>query len=121
MDKLESMFSLPNMLKGKYKLKHRKPVPVKSLEEWYKAQDTYKRRVRSTRIGGYWVSTVFLSISYSGRDDSAPLLFETMIFEGGNMSGIGYTDRCGTWREALAMHWQAVELIKKPTEMSLYE
>ena len=62
-------------------------------------------------IGEIEVSTVFLGINHRFGDDGPPLVFETMIFGGGDGLN-GYTDRCSTWADAEAMHAKAVQHVK---------
>ena len=55
-------------------------------------------RHRSPGIGPLWVSTVFLGLDHRHGD---PLLFETMIFDGGKDD---YQVRTSTWGQAEAAH-----------------
>jgi hypothetical protein len=94
-----------------YKLKYRKPVLCKNIHEIDRFMRNYRnKRVRSTYIGVYWVSTVFLFLDH-GVNRNEPVLFETMVFKDGDMGGeLQY--RTTTWRKALAMHWKAVQGVK---------
>lgn len=94
-----------------YKLKYRKPVSAGNVYKWSSGFERKNRRVRSTCIGNYHISTIFLGIDHQFRDTDTPLLFETMIFNDGDSSG-EYQTRCTTWRQALAMHWEGVEYAK---------
>jgi len=40
-------------------------------------------------------------------------LFETMIFANGNYGNDEYQNRCCTWKQALEMHVEAIEWLKK--------
>lgn len=101
-----------------YILKYRKPVKTYDIKKWGKwFKDTYKRRVRSTYVNGHWVSTVCIGIDHSFVDGQLHI-FETMIFSK-NRNG-PFDDiihgRCGTWREALRIHWDAVREVKSNYE-----
>jgi hypothetical protein len=66
--------------------------------EWFqRATETRRRWVASTVIGdGTRISTVFLGIDQNyGTDIGPPMVFETMIFYGGN-----FADEMGQWRHA---------------------
>jgi hypothetical protein len=60
-------------------------------------------------IGEIQVSTIFLGFDHA-RQEGPPILFETMIFGGGDLDG--YQTRCSTWDEAMQMHANAVEHVK---------
>lgn len=95
-----------------YKLKYRKPVLCKNVREANMLMAlSHSKRVRSTYIGVYWVSTVFLFLDH-GHNEGEPILFETMVFKDGDMSGDILQWRTTTWRKALKQHWQAVEEVK---------
>lgn len=85
------------------------PVAVENTRQWaqwmFDSDRNDDRRVGWTQIGSVYVSTVFLGIAYSYRDDK-PLLFETAIF--GPDTDTEFT-RCCTWEEALAQHEAACE------------
>lgn len=72
--------------------------------EWMAEADTVtERSVAFTKIGdGEYVSTVFLGIDHGYGDESAPLLYETLISEDGSMS------RYATREEAEIGHQLAV-------------
>ncbi len=63
------------------------------------------RIVRQERVGGAFISTVFLCLDHNYRFDGPPLLFETMIFPEAVYDH--YQTRCCTWDEAVIMHQQA--------------
>lgn len=82
------------------------PVPC-SVEEWCEfLDDTKNRIVAKTDVADKaTVSTVFLGLDHSFRDDGPPVLFETMIF---GIEDDSYQTRCVTWEESLEMHDKAV-------------
>ncbi len=53
------------------------------------------------------VSTVFLGLNHSYREDEEPLLFETMVFGGEHDQ---YMVRCSTWEGAVNWHKDTVEM-----------
>jgi hypothetical protein len=60
--------------------------------------------------GKIHVSTVFLVIDHSFlKDDSAQILFETMIFGLEPLSD--YQERCSTYEQALQMHQKALDAV----------
>ena len=83
------------------------PYPVEDVLAWARGMESC-RRVELTELpNGYMVSTVFLGIDHNfgfGQGD-APLLFETMAFEGSDSSKeVGIQERYCTWAEAVAGH-----------------
>jgi hypothetical protein len=92
-------------------------VPA-TLMEWAHWFEKAERHVDATRVGPYWVSTVFLGINHRFGQDGPPLLFETMVFrdvpdtskfgDGQGWSDDGDMDRYSTWDEALAGHERMV-------------
>jgi len=62
---------------------------------------------RTELPGGVTVSTVFLGIDHSSREDGRPVLFETMIFGGPHAD---FQQRYYTLAEAEAGHERAVQL-----------
>jgi len=96
-----------------YILKYRKPVRCYILHKVNNLMRAYaRRRIRSTYIGKYWVSTVFLLLDHNHSLNGLPVLFETIVFKGGGMSS-EETSRTTTWRKALKQHWQAVSEVKQ--------
>jgi hypothetical protein len=100
-----------------YYLKNRKPVPydcelMTEPKKWAKLNNKHfnehTRMIRKTYFSNCHVSTVFLGLDHNYLDGK-PILFETMIFGVDNDS---YQTRCSTHREALKMHWQAVNEVK---------
>ena len=69
-----------------------------------------KRHIGDDMVGDYHVSTVWLGLDHNYYG-GAPLLFETMVFNGDH-SGDIYMDRYTTWDEALEGHKKAIEWVK---------
>ena len=44
-------------------------------------EDEDYRRVASTKIGSFWISTVWLGLDHNWDPDGPPAIFETMIFD----------------------------------------
>lgn len=91
-----------------YALRGKLAVPVSSMEDWAKEFDWDTRHVASTRIGGIWISTVFVGIDMR-YGDGPPLLFETMAFRGGEGDDC---ERSSTWEEAEAQHKAMVAKVR---------
>jgi hypothetical protein len=89
-----------------FKLKHRKVVPS-SMIEFANMLDS-GRRVRLTMVGNIKISTVFLGVDHSHNRVSQ--FFETMLFSADK--DYSYQTRCETHRQALAMHREAVRMVK---------
>lgn len=99
----------------RYILKHRKPVPYPDLLKWglWLKRNRGERRIRKTVVNNILISTIFLGLDYSFRGEG--ILFETMCFriEDGKVNYMDiYSNRCRTHREALKMHWEAVEAVR---------
>lgn len=84
------------------------PVPGDDVRVWGRWLESEKHRhVAISQIGAYRVSTVFLGLDHSFRDDGPPLLFETMVFHVDHQPGqemLGICERCSTWKEAEKQH-----------------
>jgi len=92
-----------------YILEGKKVVGVDDVLVWGKMFNSREDRiVKKTKIGDVEVSTVFLGIDHS-FGVGKPLLFETMIFGGGND---GYQERYETWRQAEAGHRKAIKVVQ---------
>lgn len=96
-----------------YILKHRKPIPEPDIKKVDKFLRNYhKKRVRRTYLpNNIYISTVFLGLDHAWKPFEEPLVFETAIVRNGEFDIV---ERCSTWRQALKMHWRAVEHIKHP-------
>lgn len=105
----------PDNITGKYIIKHRKPIPCPDLMKWgqYMQRNRYRQRVRSTYIGTYRISTVFLWIDHNHSRNGEPVLFETMVFTKDEDDKFHYEmERTTSWRKALKQHWAMVERVK---------
>jgi len=95
--------------------KNGNPAQAKSIEQWAKWFHTCDRCVAKDEIGNVCVSTVFLGINHSLLQNEAPLLYETMIFNGEHD---GYQMRYSTHEDALAGHKIALDLAKNKVRAS---
>ncbi len=77
--------------------------------KWF--EDIENRRVASTHLDGYHISTVFLGINHSWDESSKPLVYETMVFS--PKGDDSYMRRYYTWNEAEIGHMNAVEWVKQ--------
>jgi hypothetical protein len=76
--------------------------------QWFENMDN--RRVGSTYINDYHISTVFLGINHSFHDKGEPLVYETMVFiPKGDDS---YMRRYHTWNEAELGHMAACDWVR---------
>src|SRR5580765_3912616 len=80
--------------------------------------DDLYRRVASTVVGSYWVSTVWLGLNHRFLGDGPPIIFETMVFSNDEANdpdreGLHEFDmvRYCTEEEALAGHEEMCTLI----------
>lgn len=62
-----------------------------------------RRRVGYDMVGGCLVSTIFLGLDHRFSDHGPPLVFETMVFVGGD-GGAVLVERYSTWSDALIGH-----------------
>ena len=75
-----------------------------TLEEFSKlCKDLDYKRVKQEHVGNYWISTVWLGMNHTWGS-GAPLIFETMVFEGDNIAEETDMERYTTEEEALAGH-----------------
>jgi hypothetical protein len=108
---------------GHYILVDKHPILCDDLLEWARwFEHPGNRRVRLTRVGPYFVSTVFLGLDHSferfrAREGHVPILFETMAWiNREHETKIGshtfkhtrdwedIQERCATWDEAIRQH-----------------
>lgn len=85
-----------------YKLTGKLAIPC-TMEEWAMWLETADRQVALDRVGGIVVSTVCLGLDHNHSLDpnALPLIFETMIWRGGESTE---QFRYGTWDEAEKAH-----------------
>lgn len=99
------------MTTDRYILVNGEPVVCNDILVWGKwFQNSPDMRVKQEEIGQFKISTVFLGMDHNWGD-GPPLLFETMIFGGGESDLNEWQDRCGTLDAAKAMHARAVALV----------
>ena len=87
----------------------RNGMPI-SMERWLTLWRE-ERHVDQTEIGDWWVSTVWLGLDHGFGPNHKPLIFETMIFEGGDATDL-YMDRYSTEEDAHAGHEVAVAWLR---------
>ena len=95
----------------RYILALQTPIPCEDLHEWACWFEDADRHVGLTQIYDHKVSTVFLGLDHSFRDDAEPILFETMIFGEKYLDENEYQTRCSTWQQAEQMHKTACDII----------
>lgn len=94
-----------------YILENKIPIPVEDINLWGRwFENVENKRVALTEFDNLRVSTVFLGIDHQWGIGKTPLLFETMVFERGNLID-KYCMRYATWDEAEAGHYAVVALI----------
>ena len=82
-----------------------KPI---SMEEWgMLRRDWGIKRVAETKLGGVYISTVWLGMDHN-YGDGPPIIFETMIFGGEHDE---YCDRYATLEEAKAGHENVCNMV----------
>ena len=91
-----------------YLVRGKTPVPC-TLEDWIQDFGNISPVARDT-VGTITISTVFLGMDHHWRNDGAPLLFETMIFDD---SPHGRRWRYPTYEEAEKMHQQIADAIRR--------
>ena len=82
-----------------------------SREEWVDLFESWPdpRRVASTEVGKFWVSTVWLGIDHRFGGGGPPLIFESMVFHDGEERDMRrYTNEDA----ALAGHDQLVAAVR---------
>lgn len=95
-------------------------IVYETLEQWANNFDKTNRIVAKTHVHGFKVSTVFLSVNHAFRNDVPPILFETMVFLGGEEEGTDYNqealdiqERYSTWDEAEKGHAKVVKQVEE--------
>jgi hypothetical protein len=86
-------------------------LPVEMLAWASLFGDMEYRRVGSTEVGEYWVSTVWLGIDHSWGFGDAPLIFETMVFKRDAGFMDEYMDRYSTEAQAFEGHLNVVGML----------
>ncbi len=99
-----------------YILDGKTPVTCEVLEwaKWFGKND---RKVNHTEIGNFIISTVFLGLDhrFGCKSEWLPILFETMVFEGGACADM---DRYSSWEQAEEGHDRMVEKVKQQIRLS---
>lgn len=83
-----------------------------SYSAWcFMMQNVHTRRVACDKVNGYYISTIFLGLDHSFKEDE-PLLFETMVFKIGSTHEI-FMKRYPTWKKAAKGHCEAIMWVLK--------
>ena len=91
-----------------YILENKIPIPVEDLNLWgCWFGNVENKRVAFTEFDTLQVSTVFLGIDHQWGIRKTPLLFETMVFDRGNLID-KYCMPYTTWDIAVAGHYAVV-------------
>lgn len=101
------------------------------LIEWGRwMEESNNRIVKQEHVGPYWVSTVFLALDHNFNPDSAPLLFETMVFDEEHKVKVfnrevreeaGVQERYSNWTQAEEGHARIVQQMREWLERSSAE
>lgn len=89
-------------------------TPLTREEFWTKHTDLAYKTVAVTQVGESSVSTVWLGRNHAYTDDTPPILFETMIFDGPHDQDMW---RYHTEAEAKAGHEQVVKMLREGTDL----
>ena len=97
--------------------KDKNVIGTNDVNKWGEFFESAGRILAQDEIGDHLVSTVFIGIDHNFSDSGPPIVFETMVFkrDKSNLGSLGkdvYQSRCATWAEAVAMHKEAVALVK---------
>jgi hypothetical protein len=88
-------------------------VSIEDWAEWLRAGGREQKRVDLTKVGNYYVSTVFLGTDHNWFEQGEPILFETMIYHCSNGEFEDDQWRYCTWDEAVKGHNQIVRKMKR--------
>lgn len=83
------------------------------MQQWTGQFSTVGRRVALDEIDDIMISTVFLGLDHNYLPDGPPILFETMVFVGGDGE---QCQRYATWDEAAVGHGLIVDAIRHHDE-----
>lgn len=97
-----------------YFLKDDKTYVPCDMEQWanqFKEMFIQKtKHVADEYVNGYRISTVWFGIDHN-HFGGRPLLFETMVFDGGGSGNDIYCEQYTTWDEAVEGHKRAVQWV----------
>ena len=93
-----------------YILVNHQPVPCDDMIVWALWFSTSDRKVACTPVHNVNVSTVCIGLDHNFSGVGPPLIFETMIFGGGED---GWCERCSTWAEAESVHREAMHVARR--------
>lgn len=90
----------------RYILEGKKPVPCSDLQKWGEWIGTPEnRRIEWTDIEGGFISTVFLGIDHNFHGSGDPVLYETLVQQG----GFEHMERYSSYDEAVKGHKKYVK------------
>lgn len=88
---------------------------IEDVLEWARMQDDGHKRLAEDRVGGLWVSTIWMGIDHSLG--GPPLIFETMVFDWEGKIFDEYTARYSTEMQAQIGHTYTVTRIRREHEL----
>jgi hypothetical protein len=71
---------------------------------------TNNKNLKEDTVNGKWISTIWLGIDHNYLG-GLPLIFETMVFNDGDLHLDEYCDRYSTWDEAIEGHQKAIQWV----------
>lgn len=80
-----------------------------TIDEWYKLFTEEYKRIARDKIGESDISTVWLGLDHGWEDNSAPVIFETLVFNG-PLDGV--MEHYSTEEEAIKGHAAMIERVK---------
>ncbi len=93
------------------------PVPCDDIREWAKGRELYNKVVSQTLVptnnGLKRVSTVWLGVEHGFDKERAPLLWETMVFEGKDGFTEEVCERYSSKIKAIEGHLKIIDELRK--------
>lgn len=92
----------------------KEPVPAVSALAWAEWWENNREAcvVAQEKVGGYFVSTVFLGINHDHLGQGVPILFETASQAASDDGTLEILARYSTWEQAEEGHKKAVRSVK---------
>lgn len=113
---------------GRYILVGQTPVPCEDILQWaewmHQSESDHECQVKLSKVGPYFVSTVFLGVDHSYTRRGEPQVFETAVWIPKpdaedpvfNREFLQFGNRCSTWLEAEAEHAKVIEEIRDSSD-----